>query len=26
LIRSRIVPTARTLPHVFSGVVNQLAA
>jgi flavin-dependent dehydrogenase len=26
LIRSRIVPTARTLPHVFAGVVNQLAA
>ncbi|WP_319428857.1 NAD(P)/FAD-dependent oxidoreductase [Mycobacterium sp. RTGN5] len=26
LIRSRIVPAARTLPHVFSGVVNQLAA
>lgn len=26
LIRSRIVPAARTLPHVFAGVVNQLAA
>ena len=26
LIRSRIVPTARSLPHVFNSVVNQLAA
>ncbi|WP_445167764.1 NAD(P)/FAD-dependent oxidoreductase [Mycolicibacterium sp. Dal123E01] len=26
LIRSRIVPAARTLPQVFAGVVNQLAA
>jgi flavin-dependent dehydrogenase len=26
LIRSHIVPAARTLPHVFAGVVNQLAA
>jgi flavin-dependent dehydrogenase len=26
LIRSRIVPAARTLPHIFASVVNQLAA